>query len=348
MNIHNRQAATHLGCPSRFARLCLSITQDVDLNLSGRTVLTECATGAYCSTAIMAALAGARVFAFGRDGRHGTFLDARDDTARIAGVLGVDNRITYVTQLNRCFLAEADIITNSGHLRPLDGPRIEQLREGAVIPLMYEAWEFRTQDIDLESCRAHSVRVVGTNEHHPKLRIFDYLGMLVLSGLFRSGIPALFCKVLLLSDNGFCEPIGKALTKAGARVFVMVDNPLAGRAGFETATDQSTEFDAVVLATTPRDFPNLGFSGAAQYSPEEIGSPAVILQLWGDVDRGAFPHTCFFPAKEPNRGHMGLLLNEIGPDAVLRLQAGGLRAAQELLELETGAVGMGYIDQQLA
>jgi hypothetical protein len=231
-------------------------------------------------------------------------------------------------------LAQSDIVTNSGHLRPLDRSKISALRPGTVIPLMYEAWEFREADIDLKSCQELGVRVVGTNEHHPKLKVFDYLGVLALKGLFELGIPVLFCRVLLLSDNLFALPISNVLRSVGAQVFVMDDSPIAGTSGIELASQftDTAGYDAVVLAMTPTHVDSLGKEGKSKYWNTQLNKAKSLVQIWGDVDRDALEGFRFYPEVQPKRGHMGVLLNDIGPDAVVRLQAGGLRAAQEVIE----------------
>jgi hypothetical protein len=59
---------------------------------------------------------------------------------------------------------------------------------------------------------------------------------------------------------------------------------------------------------------------------------ALLGQFWGDVDRPAARAAGFrvAPASEPAPGHMGILLNALGPQPIVRLQAGGLRAAELL------------------
>lgn len=318
----------------RTAIACRSIVRSIGLNLQGRSVLTECATGAYCSTAVLAAYAGAKVFAFGKNTQYGSFSDAQGQTGYVANLIGVRDRIEFVESVNRELLAHCDIVTNSGHLRPLDRTKISALRQGAVIPLMYEAWEYREADIDLKSCQEFDVRVVGTNEHHSKLMVFDYLGMLALKGLFELGIPVLFCRVLLLSDNLFALPISKLLRSVGAQVFVMDDSPIAGTTGIELASQVTSNdgFDAVVLAMTPTHVDSIGKEGNSKYCNAQLNKAKSLVQIWGDVDRDALEGFRFYPEVQPKRGHMGVLLNDIGPDAVVRLQAGGLRAAQEMIE----------------
>lgn len=333
----------------RTAIACGSIVRSIGLNLQGRSVLTECATGAYCSTAVLAAYAGARVIAYGKDTRYGRFSDAQGQTEYVANQLGVIDRIEFVASLEQEDLAKSDIVTNSGHLRPLDSSKISALRSGTVIPLMYEAWEFRETDIDLKSCQEFGVRVVGTNEHHSKLKVFDYLGVLALKGLFELGIPVLFCRVLLLSDNLFALPISNVLRSVGAQVFVMDDSPIAGTSGIELASQvtDNAGFDAVVLAITPTHMDSIGKAGESRYCNSQLGNARSLVQIWGDVDRDTLGEFRFYPTLQPKRGHMGVLLNDIGPDAVVRLQAGGLRAAQEIIEGDSAPQSERYSERMV-
>ena len=63
------------------------------LDLSGRVVLTEAATGAYVATPVLAALAGAQVTALTRTSRHGSAEQVRLWTDLVARDAGVGERI---------------------------------------------------------------------------------------------------------------------------------------------------------------------------------------------------------------------------------------------------------------
>jgi hypothetical protein len=120
------------------------------LDLGGLNVITEAATGAYACTAVIAAMAGARVTALARDTvRHGSARDAFDATLGLARLAGVADRVDAVGRLDPAALVRCDILTNSGHLRPITRAMIERLPGRAVIALMFEAWEFRGTDLDL-------------------------------------------------------------------------------------------------------------------------------------------------------------------------------------------------------
>jgi len=122
------------------------------LNLETLTVLTEAATGAYVVTPVLAAMAGAdQVFAISRDSRFGRAAEAAAETQELARKAGVDRYIQIIPCATTEVIGIAHIVTNSGHVRPIDAEKIAAMRPGAVVPLMYENWEFRSSDIDLDS-----------------------------------------------------------------------------------------------------------------------------------------------------------------------------------------------------
>lgn len=307
----------------RMVRLMREAIDRVKLDLSGMVIVTEAATGAYSVTPVIAAMAGAhRVYAMARSSRYGSFQEVVQQTKSLAELAGVKESIKVVNRLTKRVIGQADIVTNSGHLRPLDARKIGWMKASAVIPLMYEDWEFRESDIDLKACREKGVRVVGTNEQHPDIDVFGYLGVLAMKQLTDAGVSVYRSRILLISDNAFRSYIERALKRAGA------------------AVDSSSEFsggrdgviyDAVLLAMQPRRPFNLSRSAIRTIS--KLWPDAVVVQFYGDVDRAACKNwgVHVWPAKDPGRGHMGILPSEIGPEATIRLQTGGLKAAEAVL-----------------
>src|SRR5262249_8866405 len=157
--------------PGRLRRLMLDALAESKLRLGGHLVITEAASGAYVVTPVLAALAGARVQAFTRTSRFGTFEEVAAATRDLAARAGVLDRIEIVAERGRLRVEEADVVTTSGHLRPLDAALIARLRPGTALPLMFEAWEFRASDLDLDACRRRGVQVAGTNERHPAVDV---------------------------------------------------------------------------------------------------------------------------------------------------------------------------------
>ena len=302
--------------PLHLARTARAIVERIavlDLDLSGLQVLTEAATGAYAVTPVIAAVAGAKVVAVATDSRHGTVAEASSQTSDLATELGVLHRIKLVDKLDHSTLAEADIITNSGHLRPLNSRMIAGMKQTAVIPLMYEAWEMRSSDVDIDACRQHGIRVAGTNERHMGVGVFDYLGLLVVKAALEEGFAIIDDRCLVVSDNDFGPFIERTLSANGARVT---------RANSMTALVPG-EWDLVVVATLPP------LSGGERISMEGIHA-SLYCQLWGDVDRG-LGNGRWLPVREPQSGHMGLTLDALGPAPIVRLQTAGLKCGEVML-----------------
>jgi dTDP-4-amino-4,6-dideoxygalactose transaminase len=316
----------------RVAHAIRRMVGQIELDLKDLCVLTEAATGPYVVTPVLAAVAGARVVALARGSRHGTAEQIRRQTYALAEQLGVSQRIEIVEQLTPAHLAAADIVTNSGHLRPLDAQKIQHLRPGTAIPTMYEAWELRAGDIDLEACLRQGVVVAGTNEQHPQLRVFDYLGMLAIRGLMECRIPVPFSRLLLVSDNPFATAIGSVLSSCGAEVTVFNAE----------SHDSRSHYDAVILADTPSpDHWNIGSAGA-KHTPDELGSFDALVQVWGDVDRDAIPGVRFYPLEAPAGGHMGVQLSDLGHEPIIRLQAGGLKVGEVLARRSSAPNALAY------
>lgn len=308
--------------PDRLIRLMRRAIEACRLDLSGTVVLTEAATGAYVVTPVLAALAGAgRVVALTRTTRYGTFDEVKDLTLDLAGRCGVASRIEVVAGKTPELVAAADIVTNSGHVRPIDAATIGQMRPTAVIPLMYEAWEFRPEDLDMNACRARGVRVAGTNERHPAVDVFSDLGMMAVKQLLDAGIAVRGCALLLLCDNEFESFIRRGLESCGAEVTV-------ARRLNEAPT--GVVFDALVLALHPRAEPAVDASAVRLVARQWPG--AVLAQYWGDLDRAAAREAGLhlWPPDAPHLGHMGILPSAIGPDPIVRLQCGGLKVGEVL------------------
>ncbi len=201
------------GAPSalsipRLGRLVRRAVDSLDLDLSGSIVLTEAATGPYVVTPVIAALAGASyVYAVTHDSRYGTVADVTAATIALANEVGVADRINITTDRRTELFARADVVTNSGHLRPIDGPAIAAMRPGTALPLMFEAWEIDAgrHDLDLAALAERGVRVAGTNERHPDIDVFGFLGLMAVCQLADAGIAAYRGEIALLCDNPFAD-----------------------------------------------------------------------------------------------------------------------------------------------
>jgi hypothetical protein len=293
-----------------------------NLQLQDSIVLTEAATGAYVVTPVIAAMAGAKkVFAIAQTTRYGTVEQVQTATQALAKLAGVSQHIEFLAHKSSDIVAQADIITNSGHVRPLDAETIAWMKPDAVIGLMYEAWEFRREDVDLTACRQRGIQVAGVNEQHPAVDVFSFLGIMAVKLLLDAGIAVYSSKILLLCDNPFSAFIERGLVNSGAEVSTVKS---LSEAPLDTA------YDAILVALHPQAVPVLSAEDAEKIAQHWSG--AVVAQYWGDIERKALNSygISICPEVEPKSGHMGILPSSVGPEPIIRLQTGGLKAAEAL------------------
>jgi hypothetical protein len=301
--------------PYRLVNLTQRAIKRCNLCLENAIVLTEAATGAYSVTPVIAAMAGAiKVFALAQDSCYGTIQEVKAQTQKLAEISAVNNCIEFITEKSSEVVAQADIITNSGYVRPIDAQTVAWMKQTAVIPLMYEAWEFRPDDIDIEACRKRGIKV-------PSVDVFSFLGLMAIKLLLDAEVSVYKSNILLLCDNHFSEFIQNSLSSAGASV--------------ETATDllsasKDRVYDAILVALQPKSEPVLAANDASLIS--ECWPGAVIAQFWGDIDRTAFlaRQIYVWPLNMPKKGHMAILPSAIGPEPIIRLQTGGLKVGELL------------------
>ena len=307
--------------PARLVNLMGAAITRCQLDLAGRVVLTEAATGAYVVTPVLAAMAGADVYALTAGTVFGSAAELRKVTTELAAAAGVAGRIRFVAEKSPAVVGAADIVTNSGQVRPIDAAFVARLKSSAVVPLMYESWEYRRSDVDLAACRARRIAVAGTNERHPAVDVFSFLGMMAVKQLHDAGIAVYGTQLAVLCDNSFAPFITSALRAAGADV---------------TETEQLTadvlgqRCEAVLLALQPDTGRSLTAADAELLRTRAPG--AVVVQYWGDADRPALAAAGVpvWPEIAPAAGHMGILPSAVGPEPVVRLQAGGLKVGQLL------------------
>jgi hypothetical protein len=317
--------------PEQLIALMRDAIRRCELDLSGTTVLTEAASGAYSVTPVLAALAKAkRVFALTRDSRFGTVDEVARGTIALARMANVSGRIEIVAEKRPGMVAAADIITNSGHVRPIDREIVGWMKPTAVIPLMYEAWELREADIDLAACHRRWITVAGTNERHPAVNVFSFLGGVAARLLIDAGIALDGRRVVVWCDNPFRPFLAEHLIKSGALV-ESIENLAVSRDGHVP--------DAVLVAMTPQPRPVIGTREAEIIANRYPG--AMVAQFWGDIDRDALARcgVPFWPVESPPPGHQGIMLSSIGPEPVVRLQAGGLKVGEVMARVRMSDSG---------
>jgi hypothetical protein len=323
----------------RTERKVRALLADVDVDLAGMRVYTEAATGAYRITAAVALLAGARsVHCVARASRFGPAEGAIAQSREFAASLGLDlGRLGFSEGHSPEALAEADLVTNMGMLRPLDASVIGRMRPGSVIALMYEPWELRAGDVDLAAARARGVTVVGVNEDHPKSHCVGGISVLLLDALVDAGLAVFSDDLLLVCGSPFARRLVREL-HPHCRSLDLLDDGAAGDVLPENvrrlhrAEVNARHYDALLLVDAPnRGVYSVADDPSAAWPRRCLGTWDACVESMGNVRRADFPGVRFRPEAAPPLGYMGTNPASLGPDMVARLVAAGLAAGAEAL-----------------
>ena len=315
--------------------------EDFTLALEGLTILTEAASGNFIFTSLIAAGAGAkRVYAITRDSRYGSKDKVKDDTLDFAGELGISNIIEVVFDKDPEIIREADIITNLGFVRPINKDVIRCLKPTAVIPLMWETWEYRERDLDLRECISRQIPVLGTDEKIPPLKTFEYIGYVALKLSFELNIEVLRSNILVVGSGHFGESIVKAFFKNRSNVFWVTheksqDEKLNALIKGNRLNDMDPSLlqsiDLIVLGEHKSHDLILGRDGQISFEMLCKLNPFIsIAHISGNIDLNELRHyniSCL-PREIAPPGHMSVTTDYVGPKPTIDLHTAGLKVGE--------------------
>lgn len=198
----------------RIRRLMEGTVEEFDLDLSGLTVITEVGTGYFALTPVIAASAGADVLAAVPADRWDV-LGAVADMACYERPMNPSGKIFLHPRAGVPW-GRADIVTNVGNVRPIDGMTISEMSSTAVVSLMCEAWEVRSGDVDVPLLVEKGIPVLATDEG--PLGIWDYCGPLALKMLLEKGIEIHKSRILVLGKDKFAVSAFRCMAKASLDV----------------------------------------------------------------------------------------------------------------------------------
>ncbi|HEY7675251.1 MAG TPA: hypothetical protein VH867_08535 [Burkholderiales bacterium] len=321
---------------NRCRRLAAETIRALDLDLSGLAVLTEAATGNFALTASLAALAGAsRVLVIAKDSRHGAAKEAVAQTLAIARQWNCADKVETLAGRDSPQVSEADIVTNLGAVRPLDDGLLARLKATAVIPLMFETWEYRREDLDLDACRRRGIAVLGTNERHPGVEVLSYLGPLAVRLVLEAGVEIFRSRIAVLGSGIFAEVAACALRALGAEVDGL---PVAEDGSFDAqrAAQVLPKTDALLVAEHRSRKQLLGASSFLDGKQLiELNPGLAIVHISGNVDQAdlAAAGVRVHPEVLAPPGYMTVTTAYVGPAPVIRLHAAGLKVGEIMVRL---------------
>lgn len=313
-----------------------NIVQELELDLSGKIIVTECASGSYSFTPLIALIANAkRVICYGTDSSYGTYENNKNEILRLINLYEIPNRAEFCNNRESLynFLEDVDIVTNSGMLRPIDKDFISCLPNKSVICLMWETWEMREGEIDLLAAKDKSIPIIGTNESFSKLSMY--------------GVPTvLFFKMVL--ENNFSITHDNFILLGGGLTGELIANDLKAlnlRFDWYTANGDSYSLpyrslggvksndylDFVFVAD--HTFPQKIFTDENGLSLKDLKEkfPKVkVIHLCGNVPQKELEdlNISFFPNKISPFGYMSYQSADFNDKPVIALNAMGLKVGQ--------------------
>jgi len=310
------------------------VIERLRLNLSGRVILTEIGSAFYMYTPIIALLAGAqRVYAWTSDSQYGAGKEISEKCMSLCTMVEMENKIEIsVNEKPETHIQKADIITNSGFLRPINKRFINNIKYGAVIALMYESWELRGQDIDIEFCREKGIRVAGTWENDPLIKVFDCIGSLAVKLAMEAGYEITNNNILVWSNDDFGEVISRSFKALGANQVVQTTDTarlygILQQIDFIFICDYDEIRNYTTGANAVWDLKKMA----------SINQSFGIVHLYGEInsfDLDKF-NISLYPKKNGKAMFMSQTLGYIGFRPIINLNAAGFKVAECMIKGES-------------
>lgn len=312
----------------RLQHLIVRTIRELNVSLINKVIMTEAGSGLYLYMPVIAALTGAKeVIVCVKDTRYGKADSIIKNCKRIIKAMSIDTTFTFrKNQVEIQDLKRADVITNSGMLRPLDRAKMKYMKSSAIIPLMYEKWELRNSDIDIVAAKEFGILVAGTSETTKQCKVFQYIGPLVMKLCLEAGFEVLDNKIIVWSRDAFGNEIENYFVKCGANIVrpTTID---------DLYHQCQNDADILILADynerrNLNDFNNINFKYINELNPL-LG----LIHLFGNIDFDLFSQIfpTVYPHKSGSASTMSETLAYVGPTPFVRLMVAGFKVADECI-----------------
>jgi hypothetical protein len=333
----------------RIRRIIQQYLGEYDLDLRGLCVYTEAASGYYLITPILCLMAGAKkVYAVTKDSVWGRAEEIKYSTYDMVERWGLEKSVEVVFEKKSAHVAECDIITNLGFVRPIDSKLISWMKETAVIPLMWETWEFRPDEVDMAACKEKGILVLGTDEH--EIHFIDYAGYLSWKLLLDSRIEIFKNRIFVISSNPVARVINRLFHNNGVEFrwtsfHADVEDEFKAyhidRHDKESILAYISRCDAIVCDEKFFDMPIVSSDGIL--TPEELKetNDSILFVFRSgviDYERMKELGIAIYPDKHVPFGYSTTCSCSLGPRPVIELHAAGLKVGETMARARLGGM----------
>ena len=314
----------------RIIRIINQEIKNLNLDLSGLNIITELGSNGYMLGPLIATLAGAKkVTTLTKDSFFGKSDEIINGFKAFFPDEEYQNKIDTKIELTDKDFKSADIITNTGFLRPIDTSIIEILRPNVVIPLMYDKWELREDDIDILACTSQNIKISGTNEDLDLYPIFDFCGLLATKLALESDFEIRENKIIVWSDDNFGKTIKKQFETLGAASVCLTNN-------FQDVLDNVSDLDFILIA----DYNETRAYGTDYFFDFnkliKINHDIIFIHLFGNLnyDKLKEKEVKIYPPKNGYSKKMSYALDYLGIIPLIKLLAASFKVAECLIRGE--------------
>ena len=313
--------------------------KNFNLDLSRLTIITECASGFYAYNTFVPILANAKkVIAVSKTTSYGTFEENKKNIEDLAKKLNIDiSNLEVVEKIEEHHLKEADVITNSGLVRPITSDMMAQMKRTAVIPLMWETWEFRDEDLDLNSAIKNDILVLGTKETSKEIDMRGYAGVLGLAVLVYLSLEVYKTKVVLFGNEVLGNAIAETFEKNNVEYLWFVNNPTnENQKLYKELGDYKNiikSYDVVLFAEhSYRNEILTNENGLTLQDLSHLNEEIKIGVIAGNINQEELIRSSleYFPKKIMPAGYMSFQPYHMGAKPVIELFSAGLKIGEEM------------------
>jgi hypothetical protein len=202
---------------------------------------------------------------------------------------------------------------------------------------MWEVWEFRPDELDLEACRERGILVMGTNEHHPSLDLFRSIGFKACKLLFDAGFSIYSDKLLLIASGDYGSSIADFFVNNNVsfdRITFDDNIPPHQKAFMRSQRDITgalSEYDAIIIAELYHNVDVMSASGFIPTGLLKETNPLVqIIYICGAVNKDDLikERLAIYPPDTSPFGHITASADYLGSKPVLELNTAGLKVGE--------------------
>lgn len=300
-------------------------------DLSHFNVLTELGSNAYLFSPLIPYYSGASmIYIWAKDSIYGKAEEHYNQFSAICQTEDIDiSKFQFcINQFNTDMISKADLICNHSVFRPINKDFLQYVKKDrAVISLMYDRWEIRDKEIDLQFCLEHGLKVGGTDENHPLLQVFDSVGNLALKMAFLAGYEIYKNKIIVWSSDNFGQVISRTFLQLGASEVVTTNNP--------DLLYSLTDFDIIFFCDYHETGMILGNKSKIDLEIMVKNNPIItVIHLYGHIDINYLKEKNIqvYPDKDGINQVMSYTLAYLGSNPTLWLNSAGVKVGECLLK----------------